>query len=177
MSRYSGSFICKEIIPSVQHSHKVFYFLTSWLSINQSTSLYPSEHFTIWTLYLFLVMYPSTNTRFGRTTSTETTKNALAPSNSSYVIKIKFHYNKRPNSWVQVLFREICRDNHCRPRWRSWREIRKTDTALITPVQMDFIQIGWKSQLFSSFKEKYNYHLENMINNNKICTKFEIAKT
>ena len=35
---------------------------------------------------------------------------------------------------------------------------------------------GEQAKLFSSFTAKYNYHLENMRNNNKISTKFEIVK-
>ena len=54
----------------------MFYYLTSWLCINEkkhSTSLCPSEHFTIPTQYLFLTIYPSANTCYGTTTSTEVT--------------------------------------------------------------------------------------------------------
>ena len=46
LSGSSGSSICKERRSSVQHSHKVFYFLRSILSTNHPTSLCHSEHFT-----------------------------------------------------------------------------------------------------------------------------------
>ena len=58
MSRYSGSFICKETISSVQKSHQLFYFLTSQLSINCSTILYSSDYFTSPTQSLFALVTP-----------------------------------------------------------------------------------------------------------------------
>ena len=90
MSRYSGSFIHKDKISSVKHSHQVFYFITSRLYINNLTRLCHPEHFTSPTQYLLLIIYPSTNTSFVPTTSTETTTLSLDPLNSSYVTKTDF---------------------------------------------------------------------------------------
>ena len=88
MSRYIGSFIYKEKISSVQHSHQVLYYLTSQVSINHSTILCSSEHFTNPTQYLFLDMSPSTNTHSSLTTFTELTE--TSPSNSYYVTQNDF---------------------------------------------------------------------------------------
>ena len=88
VSRYSGYFIWRDTISSVQHYFQVFYFLTSQLSINQSTSICPLDHFTIPNQYLFLSVSPYTHTRSHPTTSTETT--TPAPSNSFHVTQTDF---------------------------------------------------------------------------------------
>ena len=58
--------------------------------MNKSTSLCPSEKITNPTKYLFLIMYPSTNTRSGPTNSTETTTLDPDTSNSCYVTQTDF---------------------------------------------------------------------------------------
>ena len=88
----------KNPISPVQHSNQVLYFIKSILSTNHSTRLCFSEHFKSLTQYLFLIKYPSTNTRSVRKTSTETTKLDLSPSTSSYMTQTD------PNNKINVIF-------------------------------------------------------------------------
>ena len=91
VSMYSGSYVCKENISLVKHSHQVLYSLISQIPINQiqqPTSLCYSESFTSPTQYLFITMSPSTNTRSGLTISTEAT--TIPTSTSPYMIQTDF---------------------------------------------------------------------------------------
>ena len=66
MSRLSGSSICKDIRSWAQHSHQVFYYFTSWFSINKNNTEQASvlqtktlDQHKRPTQLLFLTMYKS----------------------------------------------------------------------------------------------------------------------
>ena len=116
-------------------------------------------------------MYPSTNTRSGHTTSTETTTLSLDPSTSYYVAQTYI------NNIIRVLFYEQEAKFKETVNALIANQDTKVDKRVETQLRPLSLQVKYLSSDLSSFTINYNVRLEKMINNKKISTKFEIART
>ena len=160
----------------------MFYFFTIRLSTNNSTSLCRSEHFTSPTKSLFLIIYPSKNTRSGPTTSTETT----TPDHwkSSYVTQTELtititHLIFR----LRDKFKEFVKDikeplkETIAKKYEKDRKPEEQLQPLSLQIKDNSLKLNEQENQISSFKASSNGLRENMSNDNKISTKLEIART
>ena len=116
---------------------------------------------------MLLIVSPSTNTRSGPKTSTETTALVISPWNSSYVTHNEFSATIKD---LMAEFKEYIKNI-------ITNQYAKVDDKIEKQLHPLSLQVKNISSNLSSFTKKYNYCLERIRKNFKISNMFDIVTT